>query len=373
MRVGVDARHLGGGRGVAHYTAEALAALAERFPGDEWRAFVPRAGLSGAAGRSGADGRSGAAPAGGAAGRSGAAGAGGFATVGHPLPSRALFGAAALLGRPRLDRLLGGGVDVVWIPAPAPVAISPGVPYVLTVHDLSWVERPRDFTPYERAWHRLARAERLAAGARVVVAVSGATRDAISRRWRSVDPSRIRVVHPGIPTLPEPAARPEWLPARYVLAVGALEPRKAPELLAEAFETARAQGLDADLVFAGEGRLAKRLAGRRGIHIVPRPDRPTIAALYEHALALALPSHDEGFGMTPLEAARARTPAIVSDLPVFGETLGDRVLRVPPGDVAAWARALLEADSLSPPSAPSQFTWQRTAEGLHAAFTEAAA
>ena len=60
--------------------------------------------------------------------------------------------------RPRIDRRLGG-VDVVWLPAPAPVAV--GAPYVLTIHDLSFIERPRDFTAYERLWHRMARVDAL--------------------------------------------------------------------------------------------------------------------------------------------------------------------------------------------------------------------
>ena len=136
MNVGVDARHLRGGRGVAHYTSALLGALARRFPQDRWTAFVP--------------------------GTDPVAVPDGVEVVRHRAPSRALFGAGALAGRPRLDRLLGGDVDVVWIPAPAPVAVSRSVPVVLTVHDLSWIERPGDFTAYERAWHRAGRLDRLA-------------------------------------------------------------------------------------------------------------------------------------------------------------------------------------------------------------------
>ena len=53
--------------------------------------------------------------------------------------------AAAAVGRPRLDRL-AGGCDVVWAPAPAPLAVSRGVPLVLTVHDRSWEQRHGDHT-----------------------------------------------------------------------------------------------------------------------------------------------------------------------------------------------------------------------------------
>src|SRR5918999_3831852 len=50
---------------------------------------------------------------------------------------------AAVFGRPRLDRI-AGGCDVLWLPAPAPLAASPGVPLVLTVPDLSFEHRPSD-------------------------------------------------------------------------------------------------------------------------------------------------------------------------------------------------------------------------------------
>ena len=117
MRVGVDGRSLAGdGRGVAQYLSGMLEAMATAAPDVELRVLTPR--------------------------------------------SRVLHGAAALVGRPRLDRLLGD-VDVVWLPAPAPVAVG-RTPFALTLHDLGFLERPGDFTRYERAWHRLARVGPLA-------------------------------------------------------------------------------------------------------------------------------------------------------------------------------------------------------------------
>ena len=136
MRVGVDGRSLAGGgrRGVAHYTSALLRALAAEFPDDDWRVLLPRG--------------AGEAPA-------------GVTAVRSEWPSRVLFGAAAVAGRPRLERLLAG-CDVLWAPAPAPLALGNGVPFVLTVHDRSWELRPGDFTRYERAWHALARPRALA-------------------------------------------------------------------------------------------------------------------------------------------------------------------------------------------------------------------
>jgi len=318
--VGVDARHLTGGRGVARYTRELVTALATGFPADEWRLFVPgRAPLPLAALER---------P--------------NVVVVRSRAGGRAVFGAAALTDRPRLDLLLGGGLDVVWAPAPAPLALSRGVPFVLTVHDRSFEIRPHDFTAYERLWHRLARPRLLARRATRLLTDTAAVRAELGAAW-AVDPASVDVVAPGVRAATRPdasavsAARARHgLPERYVLAVGALEPRKAPELLVRAHARA---GTGAALVFAGTGRLAGRLR-REGVHLLGRVDDADLDALYAGALALALPSLLEGYGLPPLEAAVHGTPAVVSDLPVLRETLGDAVLYAPAGDEAAWTAAL---------------------------------
>jgi glycosyltransferase involved in cell wall biosynthesis len=129
----------------------------------------------------------------------------------------------------------------------------------------------------------------------------------------------------------------------YVLAVGALEPRKRPDLLVEAHARARAAGLKAELVFAGEGSLRQRLA-RNGATVLGYVPDEELDALYRDALALTCVSREEGFAFTPLEAVATGTPAVVSDLPVFAETLGAGALRVPPDDADALADALLRLE-----------------------------
>lgn len=379
MKVAVDARHLAGGRGVAEYTRGMVAALAAASKtGDEIRLFAPGSGEARGRGETPAGGdiaRGGAAPegAGGGDARGGGDDPGGGAAVGvvvvrHRLPSRAIFGSAALLGRPRLDRLAGGEPDVVWAPAPAPLAVSADVPFVLTVHDLSWIERPGDFTRYERLWHAAGRLKRLAQRADRVVVDAWATIAPLVR-W-GVDPDRVRVVAPGVPE--RPAARlPPGVPDRYVLFVGALEPRKDPELLLQA-------NPGIDIVFAGSGRLAPKLTGPR-THLFADLSSGELGALYANALALVLPSHLEGFGFPPLEAALHGTPSIVTDLPVYAETLGDAAIRIPPGDPDALRDAIggLASDDAArsdlgahAKERAERFTWASAGEGLRAVLDE---
>jgi glycosyltransferase involved in cell wall biosynthesis len=342
MRVAVDARALGSGRGVARWVHGVLGALADAHPEDEWVALVPgRAPVADP-------------PA-------------GVVLVRTALPSRSLHGAAALAGRPRIAAL-AGGADVVWLPAPAPAA--PGAPYVLSVHDRSWERRPGDFTRYERAWHAVARPRARARRAAAITAVSHAVADELVASWGV----HATVVSPGI----APATTVTPRPGRYLLWVGALEPRKAPEVMAAAFAAARARGLDADLVVVGAGRTA---LGGDGVRAVESPDDSALAGLYAGALAVVTPSLLEGFGLPALEAAAHGTPAVVSDLPCFAETLGDAALRVPPGDAGALADALLavagdpalrERLGSGARTRAAAYTWAGAAAALYPLLAEAA-
>ena len=341
MRVGVDGRSLvgGGARGVAHYTGALLEALAAEFPDDEYRVLLPR-------------------------GR--ALVPRGVVPVRHPLPSKLLFAA-----RPRLDGLIGD-VDVVWAPAPAPLGVG-DTPFVLTVHDRSWEVRPQDFTRYERLWHAVARPRALARRAARVLCDTEVVRGEVIREW-GVPADRVRAV----PLAPRPAPSPRAVPgAPYFLFVGALEPRKAPDVLVDAFLRARARGLEAELRIAGEGRLE---VGGAGVRRLGRVD--DLGALYAGALAVVLPSWLEGFGLPPVEGLAAGAPAIVSDLPVFREVLGDGALYVAPGDAEGLAGALLavagdpalRARLLEAGRAQiAPLSWAETARRTRAVLAEAAA
>src|SRR2546430_49865 len=75
--------------------------------------------------------------------------------------------------------------------------------------------------------------------------------DAAVARW-DLDPGRVPVVFPGVDRPGAVSPRE----GRYLLFVGALEPRKAPDVLAGAYRRARERGLDAELVVVGTGRMA---------------------------------------------------------------------------------------------------------------------
>ena len=132
----------------------------------------------------------------------------------------------------------------------------------------------------------------------------------------------------------------------------------------------------------GEGRLAHVLAGEPRVIAVGRVDDAQLGALYRGAIALVHPAYLEGFAFPPLEAAVCGTPAIVSDIPIYAETLGDGALRVRAGDASALAAAMrtLVADPLlrsrlarDAAATARTLSWQTAADELHAVLAEAAA
>lgn len=353
MRVAVDARHLGRGRGVARYLESMLTELALRHPETEWVAVGARArdrplppGVVGAA---------------------------------SALPPRLANAGSALAGHPRIDRL-AGGADVVWIPAPAPAAWSPQVPAVMTVHDIAWEQRPSDFTAYERAWHAAARPRRLAGRCSRVVCVSETTRQAIRAANWPVEDSRIKVITEAPAIVPGDS--PPETGGRHLLYVGALEPRKGIETLAAALPIARSHGLTLGLVVVGEGRLAGLLAGQPGVELVGGADNRELASFYAGATALVFPSLLEGFGLPPVEAAAFGVPTVGSDLPVLRELLGEAFLATAPGDPRDLGDALFRVSTdtalrnrlgCGARDAVSGLSWAASADHLYDLLCEAAA
>jgi alpha-1,3-rhamnosyl/mannosyltransferase len=96
-----------------------------------------------------------------------------------------------------------------------------------------------------------------------------------------------------------------------------------------------------------------------------------LPGLYAGALALAMPSLYEGFGLPCLEAMACGTPVVAADRAALPETTGGAALLVDPEDAQAFTDALeqLVADSshrhelaMRSVEHAHPFTWLRTAQ-----------
>lgn len=90
------------------------------------------------------------------------------------------------------------------------------------------------------------------------------------------------------------------------------------------------------------------------------------------ATALLTASRDEGFGIPLIEAMRAGTPVIASDIPVLREVGGGAVRHVAPDDVAEFVAAILELEnpavwahrSTAGRARAEHYSWTRSAQVL---------
>ncbi|MGX9356210.1 glycosyltransferase family 4 protein [Roseobacteraceae bacterium S113] len=148
------------------------------------------------------------------------------------------------------------------------------------------------------------------------------------------------VAHLGVePFVPD--ARDADLPdAPYFVSVGTIEPRKNHALLLDLWDE---MGADApNLVIAGhrgwknEDVFARLDAGHPRVTEAPGLTDGALAHLVAGAQALLFPSHLEGFGLPPVEAAALGVPVVCQPLPVLREVMGDIPIYVAASDAYRW-------------------------------------
>ncbi|MDP3685376.1 MAG: glycosyltransferase family 1 protein [bacterium] len=322
---------------------------------------------------------------------------------GSPFWTQRIFAAALRRDRP----------DVLFMPIQMLPLLRPWrMKTVAVVHDLEFLHYPETYTPANRfllQWftrHAVRHATQL-------IAVSQYTKDDVVRTYGR-SPGDIAVVHHGVESArffgsgqwavgsgqDEDLRRRHQLPERFILFVGALQPRKNIVGLVTAFEevkrTERATGsrewgignddLHLVIVSGGEWKAAPILARierspvRDSIHLLRKVASNELSALYSMATAFVLPSFSEGFGMPVLEAMAAGTPVVTSNTSSLPEVAGDAALLVDPKSPSAIAHAIihvlqdasLRADLVAKGRArASRFTWDRTAEQTAAVIEKA--
>ena len=273
--------------------------------------------------------------------------------------------------------LLARSAALIYCPANlAPVASRRNA---VVIHDLAALAHPEWYGRAYVAWQRLV-LPALARRARVVLTVSSFSRHEIAGRL-GVPLEAIEVVPNGVSEAftpgadRAPAAAELGLGRPYVLALATRSARKNLPVLAPAAK--RLAGLGIELVTAGGGRGYLREgepAPGRALGYVPERLLP---GLYAGALALAMPSLYEGFGLPCLEAMACGTPVVAAERAALPETCGGAALLADPGDSEAFADALVRAATDAEERArliaagrerAGRFSWERSAELTDAAI-----
>ena len=258
--------------------------------------------------------------------------------------------------------------------------------HVITVHDLSFVHYPEYLTADSRRYYNgqieasVKRADHILANSHATkqdfICVLDVPPEKITVHWLGVDDN--------FRPLPRESTSPTIealnLPDDFLLFVGTVEPRKNLPGLARAYRDLLLELPDAPmLVIAGRpGWHYQQVMSdiqEVGIHqhIIFRQDvaDDQLPALYNHAIALMMPSFYEGFGLPALEAMACGTAPIVSDIPATREIAGDVGALVDPHDTASIAEAMMkalcdsswrQAQAEAGIRRAAQFSWSEAAE-----------
>ena len=229
---------------------------------------------------------------------------------------------------------------------------------VVTVHDVIPLVLPRTFTFRHRLVVRTALAHVRRRADLIIVPSQAVRRDVVQHL--GVPEGRVAVTPHGCEARFSPeaddaasgAVRARYgLPARYVLAVGTLEPRKNLTTLLRAF--ARLQGAagfdrQVGLVLAGARgwlddpvfRTVQALGLEAAVRIPGFIDDDDLPAVYRGAELVVFPSLYEGFGLPLLEAMACGVPVVAADTSALPEVAGGAAMLVDPLDVEGMAQAM---------------------------------
>ena len=264
----------------------------------------------------------------------------------------------------------------------------PGVPTVVTVHDLIPLVPTARYS--RRARWLFAVTVRLALrAAQRVITVSSASASDLTHRL-GVPAGKIATIPEAADPafVPQPAAQVAavrtrlGLPERYVLYVGSNKPHKNLERLVSTYLTL---GSAPPLIVTGhwEARYpaAREIVQRADAEARVRFLRPVAAedlpALYTGATLFVFPSLYEGFGLPPLEALACGAPVACSRAASLPEVVGDAALLfdpLNPTEIAATLRRALGDEALLADlrrrglARAAHYSWDQTAAQTAAVY-----
>jgi len=224
------------------------------------------------------------------------------------------------------------GCDLVHIPSYRRIVTMPGIPQVVTIHDLAPFRLAGKYDRL-RMFYGKQVVKRLARRATAITAVSESTAADI-REFFNIPSARLSVIYNGIehgrffPLPPEEVKRrlpitADWKEPWWIYVARLEHPGKNHLRLLKAFEAvcAALPSSSFRLVLAGADwhgapeihRAIVASPVRDRIHCAGFVPDEDLSAWYSGARALVFPSLFEGFGLPPLEAMACGCPVLCSD------------------------------------------------------------
>jgi glycosyltransferase involved in cell wall biosynthesis len=287
------------------------------------------------------------------------------------------------------------GADVIHAPYYS-IPLRPGIPVVVTIHDVTYFAEPEVHNPVKATYIKAATRTAVRRASRLIVP-SKATRDEMVRLL-AADPTRIDVAYHGVdheifhrPSEDERRRVSDRLGLHghpYIAFLGALEPRKNVPNLIRGWVRAVSGLTDVPaLVLAGSGGWDDEVdAALADVPHQLRVLRPgylrwsSLPGFFGGALVVALPSRGEGFGLPVLEAMSCGSTVLTTHRSSLPEVGGDAVAYTEPDPESigtAMSTLIGDADRrrrLADAAAAraGEFTWTASAEAHLASYQRAA-
>lgn len=231
------------------------------------------------------------------------------------------------------------------------------IPFVITVHDLSYLHFPNLFNKNDlyqlTNWTKYSIEK-----ASHIIAVSETTKDDIIKNY-GVNPSKISVTYEGFDEkrfTPQPkekiaeVKKKYKISGEYIIFIGTLQPRKNIEFLIDSFNKLikKTKTKNLKLVIVGKkGWLYEPIATK--VTKLRLEDKviftgyvadADLPQLISGAKVYVLPSLWEGFGIPPIEAQACGVPVVVSSTSSLPEIVSESALTVDPTQVSSIASGI---------------------------------
>lgn len=234
--------------------------------------------------------------------------------------------------------------DRIWMPIHSvPIIRRRGAETIVTIHDLAFLFFPDHFPFLDRVKLRFFTDWAVRKSDRII-AISRNTQEDILRLYPEIAPEKIRVIHHGFDRefFQKTVADEETerflkkigtKKGKYILYVGALQPRKNISALIRAFDKLKQSESfgDIKLVLAGEKAWlweeifeTARLSPHREDIVFPgRLSFSEVRTVFQNCAVFAYPSLYEGFGLPVLEGFASDVPVVCSGNSSLPEAGGD--------------------------------------------------
>jgi len=228
-------------------------------------------------------------------------------------------------------------------------------PFVVTVHDLTFIRYPERLSAARRLYLRLFTGVSCRRARRVQVNSRSTANDLVS--LLNIPREKIDLAIPGVEPrfqpLPQDAidafCKAHGLPERFLLFVGTIEPRKNLATLLHAYaRLPEADRAACPLILAGGmgwmsaelPALIRALGLESDVRLPGYLPASDLVLWYNAARAFVYPSVFEGWGLPVTEALACGSPVLPSNVSSLPEAAGAAGITLDPLDVPAWSEAL---------------------------------